>query len=368
MKIVIIGGHLTPALSVIEELPTVAKVIYIGRKYALEGDSAVSFEYQEVTKLKIPFKDIKTGRLQRSFTKYTIPSLFKIPLGFLQAALILKRFKPDVVVGFGGYVSLPVVLAAYIFKIPVVIHEQTLEAGAANLFAAKYSEKICISHPSSKKFFPGEKTILTGDPIRKTITTPGKIINFDLPKPIIYITGGSLGSHFINNLIMNCLPQLLEKYSVIHQTGGARKFSDFEKLSILKEGLNKGKKEKYIISKFFSDGQIGTILSISDLVIGRAGINTVTELAALNKPSLLIPLPNTQKDEQKKNALYLKRIGLGEILDEKGLGVKEFLGRIEKMIKNIEKYRVKEEETFYSKNAAKKIVKVIYETAKDYNN
>src|SRR3990167_6775375 len=174
MKIVIIGGHLTPALSVIEALPKDAQILYIGRKYSLEGDKALSLEYQAITKKGIPFSAIKTGRLQRRITRYTLPSLVKIPYGFGQSLTILRRFKPNVVVGFGGYVSLPVILAAKTLKIPIVIHEQTLEAGFTNKIVAGFADKICISFESSHKYFPKEKTVLTGNPIRRTLIKPSK--------------------------------------------------------------------------------------------------------------------------------------------------------------------------------------------------
>src|SRR3990167_6307734 len=144
MKIVIACGHLTPALSVIEELPKEAEVIYIGRKYALEGDKAVSLEYETIKKKEIPFIAVKTGRIQRKLTKHTIPSLLKIPYGLIQSIAVLQKIKPDVVIGFGGYVSFPVLLSARILKIPIVIHEQTLEAGITNKLISRFADKVCI--------------------------------------------------------------------------------------------------------------------------------------------------------------------------------------------------------------------------------
>src|SRR3989338_8397326 len=139
MKIVLIGGHLAPALSVMEALPKDTEVLFIGRKYGLEGDKALSLEYRTITGLNILFVGINTGRLQRKLTRYTIPSFFKLPFGMIRSFFALFKFKPQVVVGFGGYVSVPVVLCAYLLRIPVVIHEQTLEAGFANRFLAKFA-------------------------------------------------------------------------------------------------------------------------------------------------------------------------------------------------------------------------------------
>ncbi len=148
MKLLIVaggGGHFAPALAVIEKLPKDWELLVVGRKYVFEGDQSFSLEYQTAKKLNIPFKPLTTGRLQRKFTKYTINSLLKIPVGLAQATAILNGFKPDVVLSFGGYVSVPITLSASILRIPIVIHEQTLEAGVANKLVARFARKICIS-------------------------------------------------------------------------------------------------------------------------------------------------------------------------------------------------------------------------------
>jgi len=366
MKIAIAGGHLTPALSVIEELPGDAEIIYIGRKHALEGDKALSLEYETITKRGITFYDLKTGRIQRRPTRHTIPSLAKIPYGFFQSLKIIKAFKPDVVVGFGGYVSFPVLTAAKSLKIPVVIHEQTMHVGAANKSLAKFANKICISFESSRSYFPKDKTVLTGNPIRKTILSPSSKFKTDSSTPIIYITGGSLGSHFINSLVAENLAKLLDKFTIIHQTGGATEFNDYEKLNILRDGLNKNK-ERYIISKFFSTEEIGSILKSSAMVVSRAGINSVSEIIVLKKPAILIPLPVSQKDEQLNNALLVKKVGLGEVYSQKELTPEIFLEKVNEMMKNIEKYKFNSNEKNFPKNAARKIVDIIYDFQKDSN-
>lgn len=367
MKVVIIGGHLTPALAVIEELSKDAGILYIGRKHAIEGDKSVSLEYSTITSKNIPFVDLKTGRLQRAVSRHILTSLSKIPVGFVQSLLALKKFGPDVVVGFGGYISFPVILAAKTLKIPVVIHEQTLEIGFANKLVSRFADKICISFNSSKKFFPEEKVILTGNPVRSTVIKPTKKINIERNGPLIFITGGSLGSHFINQLVENSLTKLVDKYTIVHQVGDARDFKDFEKLSILKEGLNNNKRGRYVISKFLSPEEIGSILKMADLVVSRAGINTISELILLEKPALLIPIPFSQKNEQLKNAVFFKELGLGEIEEQKNLTAEEFSEKINDMMENIQKYKILESIDVLPKNAAKKIVEVIYAAKKERN-
>lgn len=361
MKVVLIGGHLSPALSVIQKLKK-ENVFYIGRRHVFEGDDALSLEHEEIVKLGIPFYSIKTARMQRKITRYTFLSLTKFPLGFYQSIKILKEIKPDVVLGFGGYVQIPVVLAAYILKIPVVIHEQTLEAGFANKLVSGLAKKICISFESSKEFFPKEKTVLTGNPVKEEIiNAKGEKINNKVP--VIYITGGSTGSHFINNLIEKTLPKLLEKYIVIHQTGDSKKYKDFDKLKDLKNNLTKNFSQKYEIKKFLNANEAAKAISKADLVIGRSGINTVTELIYLKKPAFLIPLPFGQKNEQLKNAEFLKSLGLCEFIVQASLSESLFISAVNSMVKNLANYKLLK--SFVLENSADKIVAVLKNVSKE---
>lgn len=361
MKVILIGGHLSPAISVIEKLNK-NEIFYIGRKYTFEGDSAVSLEYQEITKMNIPFFPIKTARFQRKFTRYTIISFLKFPLGFFQSIKILRKIKPDVVLGFGGYVSVPVILAANLLKIPIVIHEQTLEAGFANKIVSSLVKKICISFESSREFFPKEKIVFTGNPIKK------EILNIKVNKkknviPVIYITGGSSGSHAINILVKNSLEKLLKNYIVFHQTGDSQKFKDYKNLEIERNMLNKEISRNYNISKFLSSRDVARILNNADLVIGRSGINIVTELIYLQKPAFLIPLPFSQNNEQFKNAEFLKSLGLAEIIKQDLLTDSLFLSKINSMIKNLDNYKLSK--SFVLENASDKIVEVLKNVAKE---
>jgi len=355
MKIVIVGGHLSPALAVIEKLKG-EEVFYIGRKHVFEGDKALSLEYQELEKLNIPFFNLKTGRLQRKFTKHTISSLAKIPFGFIQSLTILNKIKPDVVLGFGSYLFLPVALSAKVLNIPVIVHEQTLEAGFTNKLVSKFAKRICISWRSSEDFFPKEKTVLTGNPLRQ------EIININNDKQIrensiktIYITGGGAGAHALNLLVEKTSDKLLEKYSIIHQTGWSEVYRDFER-------LDKNKNKNYKCQKFLSAKQAALAIQKADLVVGRSGINTVTELIYLSKPAFLIPIPVGQNNEQLKNAKFIKDLGLGEYAEQYLLTPDLFISKIELMLKNINSYSVKE--NLISEDAAEKIVQVLKDVSK----
>src|SRR5581483_7292990 len=247
MKICVIGGHLGPALAVIEELQKKADIVFIGRKHTFEGDKAESLEYKTITSLNIPFISVTTGRLQRKFTKRTIPSLLKLPYGTAQAILVLKKQKPDIILGFGGYLSIPYCFAAKLLSIPVVIHEQTFEAGAANRICSRFAAKICLSWKSSLPFFPKDKCIVTGNPLRSAILNPKNTLKLPFKRklPILLITGGSAGSHIINHLILESLNVLLKSYNIIHQTGDAKEFNDYQKLFEASQNLSEDLKNSY---------------------------------------------------------------------------------------------------------------------------
>ena len=365
MRIAIIGGHLSPALSVIDALPKDNDVIFIGRKQVLEGDKAISLEEKVITEKGIPFYPITTGRLQRRITRHTLFSLLKLPVGVQQALSLLKKTSPDIVLSFGSYVSLPVVFASFLRSIPIVIHEQTLEAGLANRIAARFATKICISWESSRRFFPAEKTVLTGNPIRKF-----QISNYKYPmsngrKKLIYVTGGSLGSHAINLLIDGCIERLLDEHLIYHQTGDAREFNDFERLENRKKQLSELKQSRYTLTKFVSADDIGVLLKQADLVVGRSGINTVSELLYFEKSAILIPLPFSQRKEQKKNALFLERIGLAKVVEQDGLTSEILYSQIEERLRH--KLTPTKEVGVLSnllQKAAENVVKVIGDVAK----
>jgi UDP-N-acetylglucosamine--N-acetylmuramyl-(pentapeptide) pyrophosphoryl-undecaprenol N-acetylglucosamine transferase len=370
MKIAFIGGHMSPALAVIKVLPADAKSIFIGRMYALEGDKATSLEYKTLREIGIPFYPITTGRLQRKFTRHTFSSLIKIPIGIVQALAILRKEKPDIVLAFGGYLAFPVSLAAYILNVPIVIHEQTLAAGLTNKAIAPLASKICISWESSGRYFDKKKTILTGNPIRREIaseTNTSKILEqIGEKEKVIYITGGSLGSHALNALITDCLEKLLENFTIVHQTGDASEFKDFERLQHRRAGFPVQLQNRYILTKFVDPKEVGSIVRRADLVISRSGVNTISELLYLKKPSLLIPLPHGQGNEQQRNASLLKEAGLAEVVSQSDLTAEKLYTSITHMMQHLDKYHVHDQYSFNYDftNAAENIYRVIQDVVK----
>lgn len=366
MRIVVTGGHLTPALAVIEKLSIKSdvEIFFIGRKFAMEGDKEESAESNMLPKVGIPFYPLTTGRLQRRFTRYTLPSLLKIPVGFWQAWGYLKNIHPDVVLSFGGYLALPVVVAAKIQKIPIITHEQTAVFGLANRIIARLADKIALSWEESMKFFPSNKAVFTGNPIRSALLEvkrrPGKI-------PLLYFTGGNQGAHIINQTLLEILPELLEICSVVHQTGSQWKSQDFERALRLQKGLPANLASRYLVKKWFETEELVKIFAKATLTIGRSGANTVTELAALGIPAILIPLPWVTQDEQTKNAKVLETSGSALILREAELSGKRLFTTIQLALEKLEELEAnaKSFKKIFKTDAASKLSELVIQVAKE---
>lgn len=337
-RIVITGGHLAPALAVIEELKNNKdwEIFYLGRKYSFEGEKVSSVESKIIPSLGVKFIPITTGRLQRRFSRYTIPSLLKIPIGFFQSFCYLLKIRPKAICSFGGYISVPVVFAGWILRIPILTHEQTTVFGLASKINSIFATKIAVSFPESLKYFPKNKVVLTGNPIRGEIFKVERAKwEVESGKPITYVTGGNQGAKIINRAVLEILPKLLEKYTVIHQCGDL----DYKDLKFEIENLKLEQRENYILIPYVGPEDIGWVLNNADLIISRAGANIVSELAALGKPALFIPIPWSYADEQTKNAQMLVEAGTGEILPQDELSGETLLTKIETMMTNLEKYK-----------------------------
>jgi UDP-N-acetylglucosamine--N-acetylmuramyl-(pentapeptide) pyrophosphoryl-undecaprenol N-acetylglucosamine transferase len=364
MRVLITGGHFSPAYAVISELKKRGhEVAVAGRRYPFEGDKSESYEYAVTKKEKIEFFEIKTGRFQRKLTAYTLSSLLKTPAGFIHASTILRKYKPDGVLTFGGYIGLPIARAAGIQNIPVVLHEQTQKAGLASKAIAKIAKKVCISFESSKMYFPQGKIVLTGNPIREDIFEVRKKINIPTNLPLLYITGGSTGSHFINECILGVVEKLLEKFVVIHQTGGSLLYSDYSDAEEIRNKMSENIKKRYILKKFIGDDEIGFVFKNADLILARAGANTILEIMASKKIALLIPLPHGQTGEQLENATLIKNLGIGDFIEQKDADSRLIMEKLISMLENREQYmeHMNKTTSYVVKNAQKNIADIVEE-------
>ena len=333
--IVLCGGHAaTTALATIEELIRRKKdaewnLIWIGSKKAIEGGRTLSLESQIFDKVGVKSYSIISGRLQRKFTPWTIPSLVKVPFGLLNAFFLILKIRPKVVVSFGGHAAVPVVVASWLLRVPVILHEQTTTIGLANKLSLPFADKICLGREESRKYCHKKNCILVGNPIMTQIAeieTKEKIGN----PPTIFITLGSRSSQKINKVVYGILGRLLEKYRVIHITGEA----DFEKFQKRKGSFKGERFVRYEVYPSVDPMQIDGLYKEADIVIARAGANTVSEIIAIRRPSILIPIPWSYLEEQKNNALVAKKIGIARILEQKNLSGTTLLSEIDILIKD----------------------------------
>mgnify|MGYP001599530150 CR=1 FL=1 len=363
MRVLITGGHFSPAYSLIRELKKRGHEIMVaGRRYPFEDDKSESFEYFVSKEEALEFYEVKTGRFQRKFTAYTMTSLLKTPIGVLASLRILSKAKPDVVLTFGGYIGLPISLSARLLGIPIVLHEQTQKAGLASKIISNLAKKICISFKTSQAYFAHDKIVLTGNPVRQEIfKANGKILIPD--GKTIYITGGSTGSHFINSVMYEILPDLLSSFAIVHQTGDSTRFRDFEKLSHLQKTLPQEIGKRYILRKFIYPDEIGDVFKNSDLIISRAGANIIFEIMAVQKMSLLIPLPHGQNLEQVENAKFLNTLGVSEYIEENDATPQKILDLVHQMFKKRDVYQsnMKNVREHVVKDAAERIANVVEE-------
>lgn len=372
-RVFITGGHVTPAEAVIDEFLKTndLEIYFLGRKYTFEGDLAESAEYQlYIHDPNIHFLTLTTGRLQRSFTRYTIPSLLKVFIGITQSIFWLLKYRPKIVLSFGGYLAVPVCLSAWFLHVPVVTHEQTLVSGLSNKIIAKIARKILVSWHESAKNFPVQKVIYTGNPIRKETfevnatdrSNDFQKIRSESPKTLtLYITCGNQGAHAINLLTETILSSLLNRYLLIWQTGRSEKFQDQVRIEKSLARFPDLFRSRCFLFDYVSPQEIGWVFKEADVIIGRSGANTVFEIAALGKPAILIPLPWSGGGEQEKNAEALARFGGTTILRQDQTNPETFLNAITEVTKNLKIFaaRAQKAKTIVNLNAATEIVSIV---------
>lgn len=305
-KIVMTGGgtagHVTPNLALVPRLKEEGfDIKYIG--------SRIGIEKEIIKDANIPYYEISSGKLRRYFDIKNFTDPFKVMKGVIEASKILKKEKPDIIFSKGGFVAVPVVIAASMKNIPVISHESDLTPGLANKLSAPFCSKLCVTFRESLKYIKEGKGILTGTPIRKEIldgnAAKGKeFCGFKDNKEILLIIGGSLGAKSINDEIRKNVKEILKDFNIIHICG---KDNLDNKLNNIKG---------YVQYQYVKD-ELAHLLKASDYVISRAGANVIFELLALNKPTLLIPLSKKiSRGDQILNAKSFEKEGYSIVLDE----------------------------------------------------
>lgn len=326
--VVFTGGHHNSALVVALALKAKGvNIAWLGHKFTIQGDKAISAEYQEVIGHKIPFYELKTGKFYR---KKNPLEFLKIATGFLQSFIYLLTIRPNLIVSFGGYLAVPVVITGWLLRIPSVTHEQTVTGGWANKAITPFVKKIFLTHQSSLKSYPKEKAIVTGLPLQPSFFEPP--IHKKKKRKTIFITCGKQGSHIINSNLFPIIPKLVEKYKVIHQTGVHTTTPDQDRARRVKMALPKELQSRYRHQPYYFGKEAVKYLYLADLTISRAGAHTVYELLYLNKKHIVIPIPWVSHNEQLENANLLAKYTATKILQEKDLTPDSLLQSIEEVI------------------------------------
>ena len=327
-KIILTGGgtagHVTPNLALIPALREQGWDIgYIG--------SYKGIEKELIEKEGIPYRGISSGKLRRYFSFKNFTDPFRILKGYFQARGILKRERPDVIFSKGGFVAVPVVLAAKARRIPVIIHESDMTPGLANKLCIPSARKVCCNFPETLKYLPKEKAVLTGSPIRRELLSGSPLAGFKFTglsskKPVLLVIGGSLGSVKVNTAIREILPDLLKEWQVVHLCGKGN-------LDASLSGL-----DGYVQYEYIS-AQLKDLFAMSDLMVSRAGANSICELLALRKPNILIPLSAAaSRGDQILNAESFRKQGFSEVLQEEELTGEALLSLIKKVHEDRQKY------------------------------
>ncbi len=310
-KIILTGGgtagHVTPNIALMPALKEDGyEVTYIGSKKGMEK------ELIEAT--GTPYYGISSGKLRRYFSWQNFTDPFRVLHGYSEAKKLIRQLKPDVIFSKGGFVSVPVVLAAKACHVPAVIHESDMTPGLANRIALRGATKVCCNFPETVSHIEGDRAVWTGTPIRQELFDGNReqglsFAGFDpaSDKPVLLIIGGSQGSVFINNAVRESLDTLLQDFRIIHLCGKGN----------LDESLNGH--EGYVQYEFISK-ELPDLFAAADLIISRAGANAIFELVALRKPNILIPLGlNASRGDQILNAKSFEKQGFSKVLDEESV-------------------------------------------------
>ena len=348
------GGHIFPLIAVAQELrkrDQELELLYIGVRGQFTVEAKQSMEEEG-----IPSKFIFAGKLRRYFSLHYIIDFIKVPVGMVQAMWHLLWYMPDAVFSKGGYGAVPIVIAARIYHIPVLTHESDAMPGWANRVIGKLSQRIAISYPSARKYFLSSRVILTGNPIREQLLSGSAVRarslwGFSESRPTILVVGGSQGAQLINETTIAALPELLEHAQVLHVTGKENYDEVVKKVG--EQGIKSGH-DHYVAERYLPQEKMADAYALADIVISRAGANSISEIAANRKVAIIIPLGN---QDQRMNAYEIARLGGALVLEEGNLGATILSGKVKKLLAD-EKLRATMQEkisVFYHRDAAQQI-------------
>ena len=351
------GGHFYPLIAtaeVLNQMPVKAELYYFG---------PAPYNKSELEVNNIKYVYCPAGKVRRYFSFQNFIDLFRILAGLIVALYKLYIIYPDVIFSKGGFTSVPILLIARFYRIPVVIHESDSKPGRANMLARKFARYIAISYDEVASYFPAGKTALIGIPIRKVIAVanPDPFTTLGIPndKPLIYVTGGSLGADRLNTLILTSLADLLQNYRIFHQTGPAQEKVVTQTAQALIKDRNL--LENYYVRGTLPAEAVGALLDAATLVISRAGSTTIFEIAQHHKPSIIVPIPEEISHDQRTNAYAYARTGAATVLEESNLTPHLLTSEIQSIIEDTDRYQKMQiaAESFSRPDAARKIAEIL---------
>ncbi len=329
------GGHFYPIIAVAEavnDLVRERKLVEPELIYA----APEPYDKEMLFANNVRFVPTAAGKMRRYFSILNFFDYFKTAWGVTRSVLRVFFLYPDVVFGKGGYASFPTLLAAKLFRIPVVIHESDAEPGKVNRWAGKFAQKVAISYPEAAKFFPADKVAFTGNPVRKAALVPARdgaleFFKFAPDLPVIFVTGGSQGAQALNDGLLSALPQLVEKYQIIHQTG-ADNLDDVTGRAKVAMGNNLHA-DRYKPMGYLNDLEMRMASGAAQLIISRGG-STIFEIASWGLPSIIVPLPTAAEDHQSKNAFSYARAGACSVIEQQNLTPGLVLSEVNRILGN----------------------------------
>ena len=327
-KIVLTGGgtagHVTPNLALLPSLKERGyEIHYIG--------SYNGIERKLIEGAGIEYNGISSGKLRRYFDLKNFSDPFRVLKGYAEALKLIKKFRPDVVFSKGGFVAVPVVLAARHYKIPTIIHESDMTPGLANKICIPSAARVCCNFPETMAYLPSQKAVLTGSPIRKELLEGDRLTGLNYSglsasRPILLVIGGSLGSVTVNNAVRKLLPALLDTYQIIHICGKG----NLDESLIGRNGY---------VQYEYVDTPLRHLFAAADLIISRAGANSICEILALRKPNLLIPLSaSASRGDQILKARSFEKQGFSKVLEEEQINDDSLLSAIQELYQNRRQY------------------------------
>ncbi len=346
------GGHYNSSLVIAQVLQKKGyKIRWIGEKYTNSSRKNLTPEYIEVTQSSIPFTPLITGKFYRHIG---VGELIKFVIGFFESIYIIAKHRPSLIVSFGGYIAVPVVVAGYLFRVPSITHEQTVVSGWANKAIAPLVKRILVTHPQSVRNFPQKKCVVVGLPMEEEIISRAKYR--PASPPLIFITCGKQGAHLINQAVFPLVKTLVSKYQIVHQLGANAPGKDIDRARRVRENLGT-LSSRYSFAPYYYTKDYSKNIHRANVVISRSGAHSCYKLAFLRKRSVLIPIPWVSHNEQYENAKITSQLAPTVILEQKNLDSRSLY----RAIKDVQKMKVNKTINKYKlpANATEKIVDLI---------